>query len=129
MMKYLDGHTKVTAFLQEWAGSSSLVCASFYFWNAGTEMQKSLTGLLRSLLFNILASCPNLEQHVCSERWKFMDTASSIQPDWSLAELKAAFKNIQLQQDLPAKFYFHIDGLDEYDGNTYEVIDVIRELS
>ncbi len=45
---------------KSWAGSRPLVTASFISWNAGTELQKSLEGMLRSLLHLAIEKCPKL---------------------------------------------------------------------
>ncbi|KAF1979009.1 hypothetical protein BU23DRAFT_192983 [Bimuria novae-zelandiae CBS 107.79] len=46
LMKFLESHPDTRAMLQQWCQPFRLVTVSFYFWNAGTHMQKSLEGLL-----------------------------------------------------------------------------------
>lgn len=60
LMKFLckDGRTK--KFLQNWSGGRKLVMAQFFFWNAGTAIQKSQEGFLQSLLYEVLNQCPEL---------------------------------------------------------------------
>ncbi|KAF2114241.1 hypothetical protein BDV96DRAFT_112563 [Lophiotrema nucula] len=125
LMKYLDGNIATSQALDRWAGSTRLVRASFYFWNAGTPMQKSLQGLLQSLLYTILDSCPDLVPIVCPQRWETIRSSRS----WSVSELKSAFEVLTTQTSIDRKFYFHVDGLDEYAGDHYEVIDMLRALS
>jgi ABC-type glutathione transport system ATPase component len=60
LMKYICDSTQTAASLHQWAGGAKLVTASYYFWNAGTDMQKSQQGLLQSLLYEILTRCPDL---------------------------------------------------------------------
>ena len=64
LMKYLYQHKKTLAALKTWAGEKQLVTARFFFWHAGTEMQKSQKGLLQTLLFHILKECPQMVSSV-----------------------------------------------------------------
>ena len=40
LMKYILGNTKTADALQKWSGSSEFLVASFFFWYAGTPLQK-----------------------------------------------------------------------------------------
>jgi hypothetical protein len=46
LMKYISDNPMTRSLLSLWAGSSKLCTAHFYFWNLGTELQKSQVGLL-----------------------------------------------------------------------------------
>ena len=60
LMKYILENQRTTEALQQWSCSSELVVTSFFFWYAGTPLQKSQTGLLRSLLVDVLDRRPDL---------------------------------------------------------------------
>jgi len=55
LMKFIRGHRLLNQNLQVWSGEQPLITAHFYFWNAGTNDQKSQDGLMRSLLFQCLS--------------------------------------------------------------------------
>ncbi|KAH8819892.1 hypothetical protein F5884DRAFT_28946 [Xylogone sp. PMI_703] len=59
LMKYISDDLRMMTSLYDWAGISNIFTASFYFWNAGTDMQKSQQGFLQSMLFEILSNVPN----------------------------------------------------------------------
>lgn len=84
-------------------------------------MQKSQHGLLQTLLFNILKQCPTLVPIVTPNRWR----GSASDPDWTRAELLQAFKDLREQPLNSARFCFFIDGLDEYDGDHMEIIEIM----
>lgn len=129
-MKFLDpSHHRTKSLLKLWAEPLRLVFASFYFWNAGSHMQKSLEGLLQSLLHRILAHCPELIKLVCPERWAENTANAYLCAPWSVIELERCFERLAAQQEIPAKFYFHVDGLDEYDGDHFKVVDIIENLA
>lgn len=67
-MKYLYNYSKTGAALREWATGKDLVVAGFFFWSAGTSMQKSQEGLLQSLLMCILKQRPALIPHLYPDR-------------------------------------------------------------
>ena len=59
-MKFICSHERTEAELKEWAGQKKLVFAPFYFWKSEDEIQMSLEGLYRSILFITLRQCPEL---------------------------------------------------------------------
>lgn len=120
-MKFASEHENTLRTLEKWASPAEFYTASYYFWNQGSGMQKSQLGLFQSLLYQILRRVPNLIPHVCPDR--------SIHEVWEIAELKKTFQLIDDQKALDTKFCFFIDGLDEYDGEEEEVVEMITFLS
>jgi hypothetical protein len=55
LMKFLLGNHQLQQLLQEWAGEDELLITSYFFWAAGSSLQKNQEGLLRSLLYSILS--------------------------------------------------------------------------
>jgi hypothetical protein len=129
LMKYVQGNWKTKHALRIWAGNSSLITASFYFWNAGTTMQKSQQGLLQSLLFKILSQCPNLVPFICPNRFNSSGPYSDSAAPWSLSELSAAFRLLKEQGPTDTKFCFFIDGLDEYEGDYFDLINTLKDMA
>ncbi|KAK1809883.1 hypothetical protein LTR12_015773 [Friedmanniomyces endolithicus] len=102
----------------------------FFFWNAGTELQRSQEGLLRSLLFQILRECPDLIPIACSERWAQVDGLRLYEEPWSRKEVRQAFDRVVHQKDLQRNFFILIDGLDEFSKDEFSVdhYDLIQDL-
>lgn len=126
-MNYI-AHDPVTQnMLQSWAGTTRLIIAKHFFWNAGAPMQKSQQGLLQSLLREICGQCLELVPIVCSFRWK---RYHEIGGTWTRLELSEAFKNLSEQRLLSLKFCFFVDGVDEYDGEDHtHIINVLKSLN
>ncbi|KAJ3572132.1 hypothetical protein NPX13_g5156 [Xylaria arbuscula] len=126
LMKYISQHPKVPEHLLAWSSESRIITTRYFFWNSGASLEKSQEGLLRSLLFDILRSCPELVDIVEKAR-----SSSSAPLDfntgWSHHELFAALKAVS-QARFPFKICFFIDGLDEYKGGTSELIRLIQNL-
>lgn len=131
LMKYLSGHEETKSFLQSWAGEQPLVTASFYFWNAGTDLQKSQEGLLRSLLFEILSRDPGLIPAIFPRQWKASSTNYTLSKlrHWTRSELIEACYRLGQQQMVSLKVCFFVDGLDEYSGDCGELVRLVRNLA
>ena len=125
-MKFLSHHDRTRSALKSWSGQQTLVLASFYFWFAGTRLQKSQEGLLQSLLHQIFRKCPDLIMTITPQRWEQYHCNSSEVSEWTRSELVVAFKNLVLCPRLGKKFCFFIDGLDEYDGDHRDLIILIQ---
>ncbi|KAF2643043.1 hypothetical protein P280DRAFT_538892 [Massarina eburnea CBS 473.64] len=126
LMKSIYENTRTMKNLHEWAGSKRLYVASFYFWNQGTEKQKSGLGLFQSLLYQILRSTPDIMTTVCKD---YMAQDRLHYEAWEMRELQEMFRRISQQDQLDAKFCFFIDGLDEYDGEEKDMIELLTALS
>jgi len=112
LMKFLAHHEKTKALLRQWSGSEDLIIASFYFWGAGHESQRSQLGLLKGLLYQIILQCPNLIPSVWSSRWNDGYTFDNSFDHWTRQELTDAVVNIIACGSLRSEFCFFVDGLD-----------------
>lgn len=63
-MKYLSHHSDIEEACQAWLQGKRLLRAEYFFWIAGTGLQKSYVGLLRSLLHQCLLALSGSESEV-----------------------------------------------------------------
>jgi hypothetical protein len=90
LMKYLWNQKATHSALQKWCRGERLATASFYFWNSGTVMQRSLDGLLRTILIQVLDQCPEFIPKKFPSRWTMLsitDNRMANQPPWSTRAL------------------------------------------
>jgi hypothetical protein len=131
-MKFIASHDQTTNLLAEWAGPmNKLAIATHFFWIAGTAVQKSWLGLLRSLLFDVFHKHPFTVPLVSPHRWaaaRAGDWQAAAEP-WSVIELTAALRVLASAKDMPLKMCFFIDGLDEYDSDHTELCAVLRDMA
>lgn len=137
LMKLLCQSPTVKGRLGDWAGDKQLVLASFFFWNPGDVHQKSLEGLYRSLLFEVLRQCPRLTRVAFPGHWtashdaqvNFGGVAWDRVP-FRLPELRQAMRNlIESDSSFSAhRFCFFIDGLDEFQGDSIDHWELARQL-
>ncbi|KAF8859935.1 hypothetical protein BDZ45DRAFT_741784 [Acephala macrosclerotiorum] len=135
LMRYVSDSPVTQEKLALWASDTRLITAAFFFWNSGTVEQRSKSGLLRSLLFEVLSKYPELIPIVLPGLWatqysKAINPLTKLEYDIrQISKLKQAFRNLIHQNTIPVKICFFIDGLDEYDGNDAEVAEIFSDLA
>ena len=129
LMKFISNHMLTEQALENWARGKKLFLAKDCFWNAGNDMQKSQEGLLRSLLFEILRKCPQMMPQLFTQLYEDVDIFGGEIDIWSIPRLLGLFHPLSEQTETPAKFCFFVDGLDEFEGNSTELIKALRALS
>ncbi|KAH6682297.1 hypothetical protein F5X68DRAFT_242963, partial [Plectosphaerella plurivora] len=123
LMKFLVDHPETREGLRDWAGKHDLVFASFFFWKAGLPEQRSLPGLIRTLLHNSLQSNRTLIPLLLPDLW-----ATTRKDGW-LAQSPITLTDLQIREAFERlissprilehqRFCFFIDGLDEYGGTS-----------
>ncbi|KAM7189036.1 hypothetical protein V8F20_010339 [Naviculisporaceae sp. PSN 640] len=138
LMKYLGDEAKGSSYLRNWADGRKLIFAQFYFWRHGTEpRQRSLAGLRRALLHDILQQCPELIPAVlsseCWERMKsiphqvgpFSADIEQDEADGAFDRLVSGIGNGKYKNHC---FCFFIDGLDEYEETKRNDYTAMAEL-
>lgn len=129
LFKYLVHTPQSRVLLNKWAGGKQLSTARFFFWNHGNRMQKSWKGLLQSLLFQILSTCPDIAEKICPARWNEARDLQLPPPSWRSDELVSTIELAFSEIANSHRFCFFIDGLDEYEGDDhFELISLIERL-
>ncbi|KAL1602404.1 hypothetical protein SLS60_005820 [Paraconiothyrium brasiliense] len=124
LMKYICDNPRTETALHNWSSGKALMTASFFFWHYVTRKQKSLEGLLQTLLYEILKRFPDTISLAVPMRWN-----NSVQDPWTRSELLQALHDLKGGLKTSTCCCFFIDGLDEYTGNPGEVLEVINVLA
>lgn len=130
LMKFLCDHPRTMAYCATWANSRKLVAARYFLWEKGTKKQRTIGGLCRSLLHDILEECVELAPKAMPELWK--QTAST---PWQV-ELKyqlrkdyvcGALTRLLCDQTINHThcFVIFIDGLDELHEENSDYDDLV----
>ncbi|KAL9609000.1 MAG: hypothetical protein Q9167_006209, partial [Letrouitia subvulpina] len=133
LMRFIGNHKRTVENLQVWAGEKKLTTAGFYFWTSGSLEQRSQVGLLRYLLFQLLQEHRHLIRITFPRTWKHYLHSSTkdrikAKITWGLVELMEGF-NLFLQRALArVKICLFIDGLDEFEGDHKEIINLFKAL-
>ncbi|KAL9620719.1 MAG: hypothetical protein Q9160_004732 [Pyrenula sp. 1 TL-2023] len=119
-MKWLAQHERTQILLKSWARDKDVFTAKYFFWSPGYPLQKSLLGLLTSILYRLLEQCPSSSCHVLPERRYSYDPERRSFLVWTVSELLASLRTlIEMTAETHCLCLF-IDGLDELGGKTYE---------
>lgn len=134
LMKYIVDHPRTQELLFKWSSPKPVSIASHYFWAAGAATQKSETGLLRTLLYEVFVRCPLCMPIIAPDRWeragsrKLGQRAPAIPEPWSRTELSKALQALANYENISTKFCFFIDGMDEYNDDHSELCEVLKTI-
>jgi hypothetical protein len=131
LMRFIWENRKSTEHLNAWAGKKSLICARFYFWTSGNMDQRSQSGLLRSLLHQLLSQRQGLIPYVFPDLWLFcQDTKNRVTAafEWPFTQLIAGFKRFLDMTVSESKIFLAIDGLDELDGDQQAMVKMLKSI-
>jgi hypothetical protein len=129
LMKFVCSNPKTEKKLRVWASPKKLAIAHYFFWRAGSTLQKTQQGLLRSLVFEMIRECPELLS-VAKTTLPKTNIFDSRHERWTKDQLLKTYKAM-VSQTLATRFCFFIDGLDEYydsERNPEDLVKTIREL-
>ncbi|OAA59258.1 hypothetical protein ISF_06193 [Cordyceps fumosorosea ARSEF 2679] len=151
LIRFLCENEATRRALAAWAGRTTpCELYSFFFWNSGAESQRSLAGLLRSLLFDMLRRHRGLMHRVVPEAvrgaWAARAEAAlegnlpydsallqPPEPDTlTVPELEDTFQRTLEALtgtggfSLSTKLCFFIDGLDEYGAEHPELVGLLN---
>ena len=133
LMSYISTDPRTRIALGRWAQPYRLTIPVFFFWNAGSELQKTTVGLLRSLLFQILDYYPQLIPAVAGTADGIQNHASGADSHsrlatWTEKRLQNGLEIIAQQKTVAMKICCFIDGLDELEGNQIELLKILMKL-
>lgn len=133
-IRYLYQHHQTDHYIQKWANGREIAKAGFFFWTSGSREQRSQTGLLRSLLHQLLSENHHFIASSFPGLWARlvdMPTKDRIKLNlvWSVKELLQTFLLFVKQASTSMKICLFIDGMDEFEGHHQTLIDVFKGLS
>jgi hypothetical protein len=131
LMKFIHGHRQTRRSLSMWASNHELVVPSYFLSNLGNSLQKSPSGLIRSLLFDVLGAHPHLIPLVmpglCRAAAKLEPREKLSEPTFN--ELVKAFQDLIRNWSENLRICFLIDGVDECGTDYSEILDLIASVS
>lgn len=134
LMKYIVDEPRTARYLSEWERDTELIIVSFFFKDLGTELQKSVTGLLRSVIWQITRHWPGminavLRRYDQSTGQVHDPSRLSMLPTWTDRRLLQILKDFIKEKPAAVSLCAFIDGLDEHNGDEEPLFEVIRLLS
>ena len=126
LMSFLGQGPRIPDSLKVWATGKRIFVPKFYFWSGGTPMERSIEGLLRSLLWQILNQLPDLQMSDIGQRNGRQVFAEPIAA-WTERRLRAQLTETVQQALQTHHLCFFIDGLDEFAGDQEGLIAFIQD--
>lgn len=121
LMSFIESHERTNDLLKIWAGGRKLHVFSFFFWRAGSEMQKSIPGLLQSLLYQLARAKPSI---VSGLMLSDQSAQNSTWTEWRLE--RAVEQALSLFSD--DRIFLLIDGLDEFEGKYTALVALLLRI-
>lgn len=127
LMSFICQDSRTEMALRVWSGLNEVFIPNFFFWNPGTQLQKSLVGLLRSLIYQLVERFPDLMSVIISSMGSTQHRLQQL-PTWTEHRLRVTLQHL-LSYGLKAySLCIFIDGLDEFSGDHTVLLDLIRNL-
>ncbi|KAK3381264.1 hypothetical protein B0H63DRAFT_198516 [Podospora didyma] len=135
LMRYIIDSDRRDDLLRCWASGRDLDIFTFFFWKSGTASQRSLQGILRSILYQYLSKYPDQTRAIFPEQYDglyrkqaFSQTLRSTYTQWNMKTLESAFeKMVELASE--RKFCLFVDGLDEYEGDHTRIAEFLVKVT
>lgn len=126
LMKFLAHESRTRDELSFWSRSQgkTVIISHFFFWSSGTPLQRSLEGLYRGIMWDILRQCPSLIPVVFPAAWSSVGVGKvpvTSQP-FTVDELESAIDRLFREEAVTSShsLCLFIDGLDEYEGDYWK---------
>lgn len=91
-------------------------------------MQKSQQGLLQCLLYEILKQRKDLMPRAFPGYWNSASTFENPNFTWVASDLTHALESLA-STEFETRFFFMIDGLDEFDGDHQTLVDSLFRIT
>ncbi|KAK5224232.1 hypothetical protein LTR47_009843 [Exophiala xenobiotica] len=112
LMNFISKDKRTRQFLRQWCATEPLVL-SFFFWKAGSPLQRSAQGLLRSLLYQLLRTNDGVADELLrGDNELRLRTPNSAWSELSLERLLDTALGLLSSEAL----FVVVDGLDEMQG-------------
>ena len=134
LMNFLCQDQRTKDGLKVWSGTKDFIMTRFFFWSAGTRMQKNFDGFLRSLLWQILMEFPVMDIHVSSVESRLVQKrreASYSQGSigvWTKRRLDETLHEVINKLKNSHYLCLFIDGLDEFDDDKGSLIEFVQNI-
>lgn len=129
LVKFICLHDNFYRYTKEWAEGHTLLVGRFFFWKPGKSEQKSISGLLRGLLYSVLERTTSITSIAFPELCDDLLHQRVKSPVIEHRDVERAFDNILKNMASGKRGYkmiLTIDGLDEFEGDHAELLKLMK---
>ena len=127
LMNFICHDPRTESALKIWSGPHEVFMPNFFFWSPGSPLQKSLVGLLRSLIYQILEKFPDL-MTILAKSTGFSQHDFGQFPTWTEQRLRATLQDLLSVGLGQCRLCVFIDGLDEFHGDHFTLLELISSF-
>ena len=127
LMSFICHDPRTDAALRTWSGNNKILMPSFFFWSPGSQLQKSLAGLLRSIIYQIVERFSDLRPVLVESMGLSRHVPHQV-PTWTEQRLRATLQELLSNGTEQYHLCIFIDGLDEFHGDNATLLDLIKNL-
>ena len=127
LMKFAMRDPKMINLLSSY-GMEQWCLAAFFFHDRGSDMQKTLNGMLQELLRSILQQIPALSCYVLPFYMELVRSQKTRSPVWNFSSLKSALVSLFEQRRVKVRLFLLLDALDEHDGDNELLSSLLKTL-
>ena len=99
------------------SGHPSWIFAAYFFHDRGSDVQKTLGGMLQELLYSILGQVPALLRFIIPQYLELVRSQRTRKPHWDSGTLENTLLSIVEQREHPLQLLLFLDALDEHHGD------------
>jgi hypothetical protein len=121
LMSFIESDKRTEEALQSWAGLRELHIFSFFLWRPGSDLQKSITGSLQSLLYQLVKKRPAISGALLSAD---LTLVHSVWTETKLLRTISQALSLYNHDSL----FFLTDGLDEFGGPYLGILNTLFKL-
>ena len=133
MMKFIMNSPTLDRHLQKWSTGGLVHKIRYYAWKPGQKLDKSKEGLMRTLLYQMIAADPGLTPYLFPRRWTLFHMIRTVEseyfPPWDTWELEESiYRLADHSGGSSCRLILMIDGLDEFDEAPAEICTMLQRI-
>ena len=127
LMRFIYHHPCTIEALNTWAAGKELLMPAFFFWAAGTKLQQSVEGFLRSIIVQLLDKHHHLIPRLSQLETRLQNFNGAIYA-WTEEKLLKCLEILVGELACESRICLFVDGLDEFNGDYEPLIRLIQEF-
>jgi len=133
MLKHILQQSALDTHVHKWARGMPLLVVRYFAWAAGTDSQKSILGLKRAILLQVLTQQPQLLTKIATRRLAFygaiIQLDRQMERGWEDWEVEESFTSLLSEAGHSIRLAVFIDGLDEFDALEKDVVELVASIA
>jgi hypothetical protein len=128
LMKFAMRDPKTQEHLKVSSGCLHWIILGFFFHDRGSQVQKSIEGMLQEVLHRLLSQMPALLKFVFPSYSRLVKAQGKSNPVWPFGLLCESWVAITEQREVELCVFIFLDALDEHGGDNNQLATLVYQL-